>query len=1689
MNVKGIMMHSSDRRQSRGDGSGVTERFSLAPAEGERAGVRGQGCAAWLRIVLCLALFIATVPAPAATNVWSGLGTDNTWINPGNWFGTYGAANTNQFTNVTTTINFSVNTNTAGILLNGPASNVTITNAATTMTLTGGYGLNIQTGSLTLNLRTNTLGAAQTWTVASGAALTINSNVNKAAFLLTISNDGTAAIGGIISGTAGLTKSGIGTLTLSGTNSYSGNTIINGGTLTVSGSINGGGTVRIASGATFDAEADNVTTTKNWTNSGTVNCGNGFYQTLGSLTLNSGTLTGTGTDDPQFGFYTISSPRTVTATGGSQISAPGHLSFTGAANVTFNVVNAVDTLTITSPITNAASTAGLTKTGAGVLTLAGTNNYVGPTTISAGTLALGPSGSLAAVSSISLAAGATLDVSGLGAAATYTLGSGATLTASGTGTVVGTSAAAIRGDVTGTISLGSQPITLTYNGTQPALYVPQGTLALNGNAITVNSAAPLAPGTYPIIQQASGSISTNGTITVTGTAISPAMIASLQVVGGNLNLVLIVRPPYLNFSSVNGGVNPTAGTPFNVVVQVLFGNATPTNVVANTTVTLSLASGTGTLGGTLTGTILVGTGSVTFSGITYNRAEGGVILTATQTSGDVLPATNSPAFTVNPGAAAILTLTSGDGQSGRPTLPLASPFVVTVTDANTNLISGFGVAFAIASVPAGAAGQSLSVSNTTTSVSGQASTLLTLGDTPGNYIVTATSGTLSGSPVTFTATVPAPGTNIWSGAGIDNTWTNLGNWYGSYTPDNINQFTNGTTNINFSTSTSTAGILISDTATNVTVTNTANTMTLTGRYGVNVTTGALNLNLGAISLAAAQTWSVASGATLTVTSNVNKTAYLLTLTNDGVAAINGIISGTDGLTKSGAGVLTLGGLSTYTGNTIVNTGTLRVSGTINGGGTVTVGSGATLDAQRINVTSGKAWNISGTVSAGSGFYQTLGNLTLASGTLTGTGTGNAQFGFYTITAPNSVTATGSSQIIAPGRFTFQGTGSVTCNVVNVGDALTISSVVSNAASTAGLTKTGSGLLTLNATNAYVGPTTISAGTLALGATGLLAAASSVNIAAGATFDVSGRGASATYTLGTGATLTANGVGTVVGTSAATIRGGITGTVSLGARPISLTCDGVNPALYISQGTLVLNGNAFTVNAAAPLPIGTYPLIQQASGNVTSNGTFTVTGTAIGAVGTVASIQVVGGTVNLVISVRPPYLTISSVNGGVNPSAGVGFNVVVQVLFGNAVPTNVIANSTVTLSRATGTGALGGNVGGTLLAGSNSVTISGVTYTKAESGVVLTATRTTGDIMPAGNSAAFTVTAGPAAIITMTSGNNQTGNRWAALESPFVVTVTDAFTNVVSGTNVTFAIGTVPAGATLQTLSPTNATTTTNGQASTVLTIGSVVGTYTVTASSASLRGSPVTFSAAANAPDYTPVSAVTFEYQICFKCHSGYSWLPASPPKGLSPNGSVVTPLQTDCAQEFSPANRSGHPVVTGLNNYSNSLTPRALTAAAMRPPWNVNLGTQTMLCTDCHDATTTNFVAGAAQGPHGSANQYMLRGPNAANWPNVTLANINTSWCMNCHNNAAGVGHTEGNHSGLQCYVCHLVVQHGGKVSRMMTDHDNMPPRYAYSNTRDTNNLQGFTKSAINDYNESSCRAQCHGEGPHQNRTPDENW
>src|SRR5437879_2896844 len=94
----------------------------------------------------------------------------------------------------------------------------------------------------------------------------------------------------------------------------------------------------------------------------------------------------------------------------------------------------------------------------------------------------------------------------------------------------------------------------------------------------------------------------------------------------------------LAITSVNSGANPAAGGAFSVVIQAQSNNGNAANVSGATGVSLSLKTGTGTLGGTLSGTIAAGTNQTTLTGVTYTKVESGVSLTVTRTSGDNLTA-------------------------------------------------------------------------------------------------------------------------------------------------------------------------------------------------------------------------------------------------------------------------------------------------------------------------------------------------------------------------------------------------------------------------------------------------------------------------------------------------------------------------------------------------------------------------------------------------------------------------------------------------------------------------------------------------------------------------------------------------------------------------------------------------------------------------------------------------------------------------------------------------------------------------------------------------------------------------------------------------------------------------------------------------------------------------------------------
>ena len=102
---------------------------------------------------------------------------------------------------------------------------------------------------------------------------------------------------------------------------------------------------------------------------------------------------------------------------------------------------------------------------------------------------------------------------------------------------------------------------------------------------------------------------------------------------------------------------------------------------------------------------------------------------------------------VEPTTATDINPAGGDGQTGTVGTALASPLVVSVTDANNNGVPGVSVTWQAAQ-----GGGSVSSETVKTGSNGQASVTRTLGPTPGPQTTTATVSGLQGSPVTFGAT-------------------------------------------------------------------------------------------------------------------------------------------------------------------------------------------------------------------------------------------------------------------------------------------------------------------------------------------------------------------------------------------------------------------------------------------------------------------------------------------------------------------------------------------------------------------------------------------------------------------------------------------------------------------------------------------------------------------------------------------------------------------------------------------------------------------------------------------------------------------------------------------------------------------------------------------------------------------------
>lgn len=150
---------------------------------------------------------------------------------------------------------------------------------------------------------------------------------------------------------------------------------------------------------------------------------------------------------------------------------------------------------------------------------------------------------------------------------------------------------------------------------------------------------------------------------------------------------------------------------------------------------------------------------------------------------------------------------------------------------------------------------------------------------------------------------------------------------------------------------------------------------------------------------------------------------------------------------------------------------------------------------------------------------------------------------------------------------------------------------------------------------------------------------------------------------------------------------------------------------------------------------------------------------------------------------------------------------------------------------------------------------------------------------------------------------------------------------------------------------------------------------------ASVSGVSVVNGAAGTAPAYTFLNGIntgtTKEYQICFKCHSGFTVLPAQL-ANLPANGSVpITPQLSrnylDKGVEFNPANLSFHPIEAAGKNLTTKMAASLSTATN---PTTLRLWTfttaSTIRCTQCH-STETAISTTTDLPTHKSANRGIL--------------------------------------------------------------------------------------------------------------------
>ena len=1049
-------------------------------------------------------------------------------------------------------------------------------------TATAGLGAGTITVAGTVQAGAITFGAASGAITLSGGTA-----INLAATSTITVNNATNTIGTALTGAAtGFTKAGSGILVLTGTNTYSGATTISAGTLRFSSIDNAGNNSSLGNFATAGATGI------------LLNGGRLQYTGASGVSVNRGvTLTATSTIDIDAASTSLTlgassmaaSTLNVTSGGTGSSLGLGALTLTGAATLNPTTANlTVASVTATAQnLTLGGTSSGNTVTGA-INTTSGTL-----TKNTASTWTLSGSNGYTGVTTIS--AGLLRVDGSLNASSAVTVSGGAI---GGTGTVNGSLSLTTNGG-----------INLANGSVGGTAFTVGGTLLSSGAAGLNNLTFDLASGGSTTDQ-----IVASGAFNMTNAG---AVVISPNQLGGSGNR--LTAGTYDILTAVSGSALSVAnGGNFRLATTKAFGQ---TFSLASSTSTILKLTTTQVAAGALNKTLSVAAGSwaagASFGGTVPDYQSNVTINSATGTT-PLDGSTDINSLTYGTSATTATTISPGTASAGT----IASMLVIEAAAVNGNT-AGNGI---------------------------------TLSNTSGTHTISANVGLAASQTWTVATGAGLTASGVISDFGGGYGLTKEGG--GTLTLSGVNTFTgpltiaNGTLRADSATLGNKGGNGLLGAGTTIVMGGSGTT----GRLAVKVD-GGVTIDKD-ITLATGGTGEFQFG-------NVSFPDF--TITNaDRFMTLSGNISGSGNFTKLGGAAIALSGNNTYTGTTTINEGSLRLnSATALPGGIGATGGTSALTINGNNITNtGNIGAVVALTAASGDFMRALGTgadqFQITGGVSGFEANGSArqvivgnnaafelQWGIPTFNP--SALLLGYNSVTANGALTLQNkidlnaaTRTIQVNQNAAAVTATISGDIRTSIGTAGLTVTGGGTLILSGSNTYNGPTTISAGTLSVGASNNLGTGgnvvfngSTLQITGTSYTSISGGGHAFTFNPGTTATLDINnaantftadqvltgainftkaGAGTLVFNQANTY----TGVTTISAGTLRLDAGGV-------IATPIANNSAFTVNSAGAVTQGTNfgliggtgTLTKTLGGTLTLNLANTFTGTTTVSAGTIA----------------------------------------------------------------------------------------------------------------------------------------------------------------------------------------------------------------------------------------------------------------------------------------------------------------------------------------------------------------------------------------------------------------------------------------------------------------------------------------